>query len=158
MVENTPTSAGTSPLVTKPRRWAPRAIERAYGRKLGLRPATHRYGAATSIAVPMRDGVELMTDVYLPEGTAHGTILVRCPYGRSTPYSTFFVRQFVSRGYQVVLQSCRGTFGSGSPFQPVIHEKDDSADALSWMRGQPGTPASWRPSACPTSASPSGRS
>ena len=30
----------------------------------------------------MRDGVELLTDVYEPEGTSLGTVLVRTPYGR----------------------------------------------------------------------------
>jgi putative CocE/NonD family hydrolase len=37
----------------------------------------------------------------------------------------------------VVLQSCRGTFGSGGEFAPMVHEVDDGADTVAWLRGQP---------------------
>jgi len=34
------------------------------------------------IMVPMRDGVGLATDVWLPDGAAAPTLLVRLPYGK----------------------------------------------------------------------------
>jgi uncharacterized protein len=36
-----------------------------------------------------------------------------------------------------VLQSVRGTFGSGGEFEPMVHEADDGADTVAWLRDQP---------------------
>ena len=37
----------------------------------------------------------------------------------------------------MVNQSCRGTFGSGGDVEPFIHEIDDGADTVAWLRAQP---------------------
>ena len=86
----------------------------------------------------MRDGVELLADHYEP-ATAHpaGTILVRCPYGRRFPFSTLYAGVYASRGYHVVFQSVRGTFGSGGDFNPMVNEIADGADTVEWLRNQP---------------------
>ena len=85
----------------------------------------------------MRDGVDLLTDHYAPE-TTHpaGTILVRCPYGRAFPFSFIYAQIYAARGYHVVFQSVRGTFGSGGRFVPMVHEADDAADTVAWLREQ----------------------
>jgi len=63
----------------------------------------------------MRDGVELIADHYEPHtSNPAGTILVRGPYGRGWPFSVLFADVYASRGYHVVVQSVRGTFGSGT--------------------------------------------
>src|SRR5215212_2993432 len=36
----------------------------------------------------------------------------------------------------VVLARCRGTFGSGGVFEPLIREIDDAADTVEWLRKQ----------------------
>jgi uncharacterized protein len=36
----------------------------------------------------------------------------------------------------VLLQSCRGTFGSGGRFEPMRREADDGQDTVAWLRGQ----------------------
>jgi putative CocE/NonD family hydrolase len=41
------------------------------------------------------------------------------------------------RGFQVVLQSTRGTFGSGGQFLPLTTEQDDGLATVSWLRKQP---------------------
>ena len=86
----------------------------------------------------MRDGIELIADHFVPE-TANpvGTLLVRCPYGRGFPVSTGFGALFAARGYHVLLQSVRGTFGSGGDFEPTVNEAADGADTVAWMREQP---------------------
>ncbi len=89
------------------------------------------------IAIPMRDGVELVTDHYVPSGEAVGTLLVRGPYGRGFPFSLMFGALYAARGYRVLLQSVRGTFGSGGVFQPMVHEAADAADTVAWLRQQP---------------------
>ncbi|MGV0742252.1 CocE/NonD family hydrolase [Mycolicibacterium sp. XJ870] len=115
-----------------------RFTDQAVSRLLGLPPHTIGYTVQHRLRVPMRDGVELVADHYAPE-TDHpaGTLLVRGPYGRRLPFSTLFAEVYAARGYHVVLQSVRGTFGSGGEFTPMVHEMDDGADTVAWLRAQP---------------------
>ena len=46
-------------------------------------------------------------------------------------------RLFAERGYQVSIQSCRGTFGSGGDFVPVRNEQADGHATLEWVAAQP---------------------
>jgi hypothetical protein len=86
----------------------------------------------------MRDGVHLVADHYAPvTARALGTLLVRGPYGRAFPFSLAFARLYAARGYHVVLQSVRGTFGSGGEFEPMVNEAADGADTVDWLRAQP---------------------
>ena len=85
----------------------------------------------------MRDGVELVADVYEPTGEVVGTLLARGPYGRAFPFNLVFADLQAARGYRVVLQSVRGTFGSGGEFSPMVNEAADGADTVEWMRRQP---------------------
>jgi uncharacterized protein len=90
------------------------------------------------VRVPMRDGVHLVADHYAPTSSSPvGTLLVRGPYGRRLPFSLVFARLYAARGYHVVLQSVRGTFGSGGEFVPMVNEVADGADTVVWLRGQP---------------------
>ena len=85
----------------------------------------------------MRDGVDLVADHYRPlTSNPAGTLLVRTPYGRGYPVSTLFGGVHASRGYHVVVQSVRGTFGSGGDFQPFTAEIADGADTAAWLRDQ----------------------
>jgi uncharacterized protein len=90
------------------------------------------------VAIPMRDGVELVTDHYVPTGDTEpvGTLLLRGPYGRGFPFSLVFGALYAARGYRVLLQSVRGTFGSGGTFQPMVNEAADGADTVAWLREQ----------------------
>jgi uncharacterized protein len=121
-----------STLRALPRRFAGRALARA----LRLPAPTHTY-TVTSVNIPMRDGVELVADHYEPAGETVGTLLVRGPYGRAFPFSLIFAYLHAARGYRVILQSVRGTFGSGGDFEPMAHEVTDGADTVAWLRDQP---------------------
>ena len=110
---------------------------RALGRMLGLPRPTTRY-TVNSVRIPMRDGVDLMADHYAPATSRPaGTVLVRGPYGRGFPFSLMFARLYAARGYHVVLQSVRGTFGSAGDFEPMVNEAADGADTAAWLRQQP---------------------
>lgn len=86
----------------------------------------------------MRDGVELLAHHYVPEtATPAGTLLVRAPYGRGFPFTALFGAVYATRGYHVLFQSVRGTFGSGGEFDPFVNEVDDGADTVAWLREQP---------------------
>jgi uncharacterized protein len=109
----------------------------ALGRALRLPRATSDY-TVNRVEVPMRDGIRLVADHYQPTSPSPaGTLLVRGPYGRKFPFSLVFARLYATRGYHVVLQSVRGTFGSGGVFEPMVNEADDGADTVVWLREQP---------------------
>jgi putative CocE/NonD family hydrolase len=111
---------------------------RALGRLLRLPPQTTDYDVHHRLRVPMRDGVGLIADHYQPlTSNPAGTLLVRGPYGRRWPVSVLFGAVYASRGYHVLVQSVRGTFGSGGDFNPFMHEIADGADTAAWLRDQP---------------------
>jgi uncharacterized protein len=113
------------------------AFARGVGRWLGMGPARTRF-SVSRVRVPMRDGVQLVGDHYAPlTPSPVGTLLVRGPYGRGFPFSIVFARLYAARGYHVVLQSVRGTFGSGGEFEPMMNEVADAADTVDWLRAQP---------------------
>jgi uncharacterized protein len=91
-----------------------------------------------SVRIPVDDGVHLLADVYTPAGDEPTpTVLVRTPYGRAGPLGLFLGRVFAERGYRVVVQSCRGTFGSGGVFRPNFHERADGLATIRWIEAQP---------------------
>lgn len=107
------------------------------GRLLGLPPPTTDY-TVERVHVPMRDGALLVADHYDPHTSAPaGTLLVRGPYGRGFPFSLVYAKLYAARGYHVVVQSVRGTFGSGGVFEPMVNEAADGADTVVWLRKQP---------------------
>ncbi len=107
------------------------------GRFLGLPPpVARRVDVTRRIPVRMRDGTILRTDHYAPDLPGAPTVLVRTPYGRGGPTS-LLCRAVAERGFHVVLQSCRGTGGSGGAFEPMLHERDDGLDTVDWLRRQP---------------------
>jgi putative CocE/NonD family hydrolase len=95
--------------------------------------------------VPMRDGITLATDVYLPAGAdgrpageAFPAILIRMPYGIREPYAYMPAvgRYWARRGYACVIQDVRGKFGSEGEWDPFRHEIDDGYDAIEWTARQ----------------------
>ncbi|MCG5430913.1 CocE/NonD family hydrolase [Mycobacterium sp. MYCO198283] len=117
---------------------ARRAADRALRRLLRLPPITHRYAVRRGVRIPMRDGVELLADRYVPDVAGPADcILLRAPYGRGYPLPLFFGQVFAARGYHVVVQSVRGTYGSGGVFEPAVNEAADGQDTVAWLRDQP---------------------
>jgi uncharacterized protein len=100
-------------------------------------PLTTAISVERGLTAKMPDGVELLADRWFPthpEGELP-TVLIRTPYGRAImgPLG----RLYAERGYQVVVQSCRGTFGSGGEWVPVRNEQADGHATLEWVASQP---------------------
>jgi uncharacterized protein len=111
--------------------------DRAMTRLLRLPPPRGDY-RVEPVRLRARSGFDLVGDHYAPTGgPARGTLLVRSPYGRGAPFNLVYAKVFAARGYHVLLQSVRGTFGSGGPFEPMINEVDDAHDTVGWLREQP---------------------
>ncbi|HEX6492900.1 MAG TPA: CocE/NonD family hydrolase, partial [Candidatus Dormibacteraeota bacterium] len=111
---------------------------RVVARLSGLRPAESRDIAIDEdLRAAMRDGTVLLADRLHPRDrpTPH-IVLIRTPYGRRR-YMRPVARAIAERGYQVVVQSTRGTFGSEGVFDPFRHEAADGEDTLAWLADQP---------------------
>lgn len=106
-------------------------------RLLRLPPRTSRSVRHRDVAFTMRDGVTLLGDIYLPaKPSGEPTVLLRSPYGRHSVIA-LLAQAFANRGYIAVIQSCRGTFGSGGQFNPFFQEADDGIDTVEWIEKQP---------------------
>lgn len=103
----------------------------------GLPAGRHDVGWEPGLPVPAADGSPLITDHYFPrvEGD-FPTLLVRSPYGRGLPWSPMYGVLFAEQGFHVVLQSCRGTGGSGGEFDLWRNEVADGRATVSWLREQ----------------------
>ena len=115
-------------------RMAGLAVDRALGLPLAATP----YFVRRDVAVPMPDGVVLLGDHYRP-ATSSGpmpVVLVRSPYGRAGLAGFLFAAPLARRGFQVFVQSTRGTFGSGGQFRPFLHEQSDGLATVAWVRDQ----------------------
>jgi len=106
------------------------------------------------VFVPMRDGVRLATDIYLPadhvDGTRLPVLLERTPYDKTgTNHGDFtaanpeprskpeIARDFADAGYAFVIQDCRGRYGSEGSFTKYLDEAEDGVDTLAWILRQP---------------------
>ncbi|MDQ3948750.1 MAG: CocE/NonD family hydrolase [Gemmatimonadota bacterium] len=115
--------------------------------------------------VPMRDGVRLATDVYLPQGApvpveggrvgprgAEGfpVLLERTPYNKTAPSRSERTPSnptplgraevaafFVRRGYVVVYQDVRGRYKSEGAFVKYLSDGNDGYDTCAWILKQP---------------------
>jgi uncharacterized protein len=118
---------------------------RFFERAMKLPPASSRdVKVQRDLRIPAPGGVELLADRYLPGGGRPPLVLVRSPYGRRGFWGVVFGRLLAERGFQVVIQSCRGTFGSGGTFDPFgPDEHDDGLATVAWLREQPWYPGSF---------------
>lgn len=91
------------------------------------------------LRVEMRDGVELATDVYLPQADGrYPTLLVRDIYTNgSTEVRQRYAKFATSNGYAFVFQSARGRYDSDGNWYPYFQEINDGDDTLTWIAEQP---------------------
>ena len=95
-----------------------------------------------NVMVPMRDGVHLATDIYMPNADvakpASGrwpVLLTRTPYNKKLLAS--YHKMAGSAGYVFVFQDVRGTFASEGRFEPMLNEGADGFDTIAWLLEQP---------------------
>lgn len=102
-------------------------------------PSTRDVVIERDLRLPMRDGAVLLADRWAPRSGGDGlpTALVRVPYGRRNIIAWLTARPLAERGFQVLVQSTRGTFGSAGPFDPLRREREDGLDTIDWVVKQP---------------------
>lgn len=96
--------------------------------------------AKRRLLVPMRDGVALSTDVYMPKEARKGlpTIFIRTPYNTDQLYpdELALILEATRRQYVVVVQSERGRYFSEGKWEILGRPQTDGYDALSWIAKQ----------------------
>jgi putative CocE/NonD family hydrolase len=108
----------------------------ALARVAKLPPAESRHvEVERDLEVKTPDGEVLLADRWFAPATVASApiVLMRSPYGRRQ--LGVLGRLFAERGYQAVIQSCRGTFGSSGGFEP-FHEQSDGVATLEWLASQ----------------------
>ncbi|MGE0439974.1 MAG: CocE/NonD family hydrolase [Gemmatimonadales bacterium] len=93
-----------------------------------------------NVTIPMRDGVLLAADLYLPKGAGarFPVVLLRTPYNKDTYRgSTLPAEFFAGQGYAVVSQDVRGKGASDGDYQVQSHDRDDGYDSVDWAAQQP---------------------
>jgi uncharacterized protein len=128
----------------------------ALGRTARAADEIYDVSLASDVMVSMRDGIRLATDIYRPmrdgkpvEGR-FPVILERTPYGKTiASRSELSVKEpvvksraevarfFVSRGYVVIYQDCRGRYGSEGEFVKYLSDGNDGYDTCAWIVDQP---------------------
>ena len=87
------------------------------------------------LSVPMRDGVQLAADLYLPPGDGPFPVLLQL-----TPYDRSRVQRqalpYAEHGYAIVAVNSRGIYGSGGVWSPYVNEADDGYDTQKWIAEQ----------------------
>jgi len=106
-----------------------------------LSAQSYEVKALRDVMVPMRDGIKLGTNVFLP---ARGgavvsdrvpAIVERTPYNKNSVANSL-VEYFVSRGYAVVLQDVRGRYRSEGHWRGNRDDGRDGSDLLKWIGEQ----------------------
>ncbi len=93
------------------------------------------------VRIPMRDGVTLSADVWLPEGQGrYPIVLMRTPYLKAD--RTFhdwpkIAERYVRNGYATVVQDVRGRGDSDGQFNFFFQEGTDGYDTIEWLAQQP---------------------
>ena len=96
------------------------------------------------VRIPMRDGIELIGDLYLPEGRGpFPTLLTKTPYPREwmrLPKERHGDTA-ATHGYAMLIVSMRGRFGSEGIFHQCKNEgwleHPDGYDTIEWAAEQP---------------------
>jgi putative CocE/NonD family hydrolase len=90
------------------------------------------------VAIPMRDGVKLYADIYLPaKAGRYPTIVTRTTYGARLDNGIEDFVRFAQQGYAVVVQDVRGRYESGGVWRPFWDEAKDGYDTIEWAAIQP---------------------
>lgn len=93
-----------------------------------------------TVRVPMRDGIELAVDYFLPSTTSkYAAILEMTPYGRilNRPNFRNEAGYWVSSNYAFVIADVRGTGDSGDQFNFFSNDGKDGYDLIEWIAHQP---------------------
>lgn len=93
-----------------------------------------------NVMAPMRDGVQLAADLYLPAQDGQPVpgpwpaLLTRTPYNKKG--SENLGKYFAQRGYVFVAQDTRGRYASEGVWHMLVDDGPDGCDTAAWIAAQ----------------------
>jgi putative CocE/NonD family hydrolase len=101
-------------------------------------PSPAQVRSEFGVMIPMRDGVKLAADVWLPEAPGrYPVLLARTPYMKTSLGLSEWAVYFASRGYVFAVQDTRGRGDSEGEFDAFFSEGKDGYDTIEWLAAQP---------------------
>ena len=100
----------------------------------------YQFTVQKDVMVPMRDGVNLAADLYLPKdaGGRFPVIVMRTPYNKDTYRGSIGPAEFFAgQGFGVVAEDVRGKWHSEGDYRIQSHDRDDGYDTIDWAASQP---------------------
>ncbi len=89
-----------------------------------------------TVRVPMRDGVNLSSDIYRTSGASKTPVLLmRTPYNKAGAKA--IAERYTQAGYTIMVQDTRGRYESEGAWFPYNNEGQDGFDTLEWVSRQP---------------------
>ena len=90
-----------------------------------------------NVRTPMRDGVELSSDIYRPRARGpFPTVLFRTPYSNNSDVMISRARSLANVGYVCVVQDIRGRWDSDGDYYPFVNDGVDGYDTQEWIGAQ----------------------
>jgi len=92
------------------------------------------------VRIPMRDGVKLSADIWLPPAEGkYPAVLIRLPYLKTMPVAKFpdIGKLFAGQGYAFIVQDCRGRGDSEGEFDFYFTDDRDGFDTIEWIAAEP---------------------
>jgi uncharacterized protein len=106
-----------------------------FGRDLLAQPAVR---PRFDVRVPMRDGVTLSADLWMPSAPGrYPTILMRTPYLRVRAGVAKLAHFYVDHGFAFAIQDTRGRGDSDGRFSWLQDDGPDGYDTIEWLAAQP---------------------
>jgi uncharacterized protein len=108
---------------------------------VAARETDYEVAVQTNVMVPMRDGVRLATDIYLPAEDGKRVdaelpvVLERLPYNKDGCRGRG--RYYAARGYAFVAQDTRGRYKSEGVWHWMTDDGPDGVDTAAWIGRQP---------------------
>lgn len=101
--------------------------------------AKYEFYVEKSITVPMRDGVALAMDLYIPitGEDKFPVVLIRTPYNKSSADTVSEAEFFAGQGFLVAVQDFRGKFESQGVYRFNRGHRADGYDTAAWIVKQP---------------------
>lgn len=105
----------------------------------GLTRETNDPWTVFETGIPMRDGLELAADVYMPKGETGPmpAIVTATPYDKSGVFMNEDIALYSTNGYAMVCVDLRGRGKSEGEWRPIVNDGPDCHDVVEWVAAQP---------------------
>jgi uncharacterized protein len=92
------------------------------------------------VGIPMRDGIHIAADVYLPPASQRPApaVVFGTPYDKSgRALNALECEIYQQAGYVAVVYDCRGRGKSEGEWRAFVHDAEDGHDVVEWVAAQP---------------------